>query len=128
MVAYQGDGVQRPWGRDVLSGDARRVQAAGCATERTPTGVVVNDRETRLHSLLSRAGTCTACRSDALLFHSRSTEATWSRPLFMREPSAQARVVVDGEAPNFDDPFDAAKGYVTLAPETDPSGASSTNC
>ncbi len=44
-------------------------------------------------------------------------------PLFQKDPPWPVRVVVVGEAPNFDDSFDRAKQRLTVEPDTDPSGA-----
>lgn len=70
--------------------------------------------------LQSETRTCSRCH-DALLLFAEGVKRAY--PLFQAKPPWPVRVMVVGEAPNFDDTFDPAKGRLTLEPETDPSGA-----
>lgn len=60
--------------------------------------------------------TCVRCR-DAGLLHPEA------KPLFCRFLGQSADVLFVAEAPNFDDTHDPGKGYLTIDPKTDPSGA-----
>ncbi|MGC3996994.1 MAG: uracil-DNA glycosylase family protein [Anaeromyxobacter sp.] len=70
--------------------------------------------------LQDAARSCARCQGDALL-HSEPENRAY--PVFQQSPPWPVRVVVVGEAPNFDDTFDPAKRRLTLEPGTDPTGA-----
>lgn len=70
--------------------------------------------------LQSEARECSRCHDAALLYADGANRAF---PVFQRDPPWPVRVMVVGEAPNFEDSFDDAKRRLTLEPGTDPSGA-----
>lgn len=63
---------------------------------------------------------CARCHHEMLL-HVEAKERAY--PLFQRSPPWPVRVMVVGEAPNYEDSFDPAKRRLTLEPDTDPTGA-----
>jgi uracil-DNA glycosylase family 4 len=73
-----------------------------------------------LEVLQAEAAFCARCHDVALLYAEGDRSAY---PLFQKNPPWPVRVMVVGEAPNFDDSFDQAKRRLTIEPETDPSGA-----
>lgn len=69
--------------------------------------------------LQGEASPCMRCHDVGLLYSDGGNRAY---PVFQRDPPWPVRVLVVGEAPNFDDSFNPAKRRLTLEPGTDPSG------
>jgi uracil-DNA glycosylase family 4 len=65
--------------------------------------------------LIERLASCRTCHEDRLLYPG-------ARPLFGRAQPERADLLFVLEAPNYSDTFDADKGYLTVDPDTDPSG------
>lgn len=83
----------------------------------------MTDRAHRLAVFMEEVRGCTRCRvhKGANLLFSDSV-AGCARPMLPRKPTAKLGVLVVGEAPNYDDTFNADKGYLTYDFETDPTG------
>lgn len=64
---------------------------------------------------------CTRCHADGLL-HVDAIGGI-ARPVLARKPTAALGILVVGEAPNYDDTYDAKKQYLTYEPGTDPTGS-----
>lgn len=69
--------------------------------------------------LVVRVSACRTCHDGACA----GGAATGSRPLFMKNRPRRSDLLFVAEAPNRDDTFNEAKGYLTVDPDTDPSGA-----
>ena len=63
---------------------------------------------------------CTRCHDHGLVhFDGRRGVVL---PLLQKQPTGALGVLIIGEAPNFEDTYDPAKGYLTYDADTDPSG------
>ena len=60
------------------------------------------------------------CRDQGLVF--RHDDGRWALPLFHKDATCPARIVLVAEAPNLADTFDPDKGRITVDAETDPTG------
>ncbi len=74
----------------------------------------------KIHEFKEAARKCTECRSAGLLHHDE--QHGWSYPLFDESSLCPSRILVIGEAPNWDDTFDKLKRRLTYDIETDPTG------
>jgi uracil-DNA glycosylase len=78
------------------------------------------DRARRLRVYQEDASACARCHEPGHLFVD-PVHGT-ARPILARSPTGALGVLIVGEAPNYGDTFDPAKGYLTYDPETDPTG------
>ena len=68
----------------------------------------------------SDARACTRCAQHDLLHVDEIHDL--ARPMVQRHPTGALGILVLGEAPNWDDTYDADKGYLTYDADTDPTG------
>lgn len=73
----------------------------------------------RLIDYQQRALACTRCHDEALLYAGAEGRAY---PLFQRDPTGRAAILVVAEAPNLTDSFDEDKRRLTYDADTDPTG------
>lgn len=78
------------------------------------------DLQHRLAIYQGDLGRCTRC-VDAGLLHVHEHRGC-AKPILQRGPTGRLGVLIVGEAPNFDDSFNADKGYLTYDAKTDPTG------
>jgi uracil-DNA glycosylase len=72
-----------------------------------------------LQSWRAEALRCSACHGLGLVHRESDARAP---PLFDKHLDGSAGVLVVAEAPNWDDTYDPAKGYLTYDRDTDPTG------
>lgn len=73
-----------------------------------------------IYEFKEAARKCTECRGGGLLYHDE--QHGWAYPLFDESLVCPSRIIVIGEAPNWDDTFDESKRRLTYDIETDPTG------
>jgi uracil-DNA glycosylase len=78
------------------------------------------DRARRLRVYQEEASACTRCRAQDHLFVDPAQGS--ARPILARSPTGALGVLIVGEAPNYGDTFDPAKGHLTYDADTDPTG------
>ena len=74
----------------------------------------------KLAKFKKEASRCTLCRPHQLVH--QDTSGKWAYPLFDKNIECRSGVLAIAEAPNYDDTFNARKGYLTYDIDTDPTG------
>ena len=74
----------------------------------------------RLALYHAEAAKCTSCHAHGLV-HIEPTQGV-AKPMLQRSPTGSLGILIVGEAPNWDDTYDANKGYLTYDADTDPTG------
>ena len=79
------------------------------------------DRKAAIERFQVDARSCVRCHERGLLHQHEDGRTAY--PLFHPGSACASGVVVVAEAPNTDDTYSPDKGYLTVSPDTDPSGA-----